>query len=240
MGLGLRLFAQLLPVAWPTSLRLRAHDQGSETSCCGRLRNATSRIVLARKTTVYTGLGFASSKRRSITVRQSISYNVIVCAIRKCNVNVSKMNPANSATMPSTTYKRTFPQVYTIGPNVRIITPPHRGVVVLEHILHTHTKIPIDSLDVADNTNLGNRSPPHGANANLTMVRDAGTTLLGSQHHIAMVPHHSYPSHVDVRLAYGKSLPAHSHLVSLSLIRPQNSNTSETAQVLCQNLVRMK
>ena len=182
-----------------------------------------------------------------LPIRKGVDYSPPKHFIqRDCLVNQKmqckciKMNPTNSATMPSTTYKRTSPQVYTIGPNVRIITPPHRRVVVLEHIRHIHTRIPIDPPDVADNTNVGNRSPPHGANANLTMVRDAGTTLLGSQHHIAMVPHHSYPSHVDVRLAYGKSLPAHSHLVSLSLIRPQDSSTSETAQVLCQNLVRMK
>ena len=138
MGLGLRLFAQLLSVAWPTSLRLRAHDHGSETSCCGRLRNATSRIVLARKTTVYNGTRICQFEKAfdysppEHFIQRDCLFN------QKCNVNASKINPANLATMPSTTYKRTSPQVMTIGPNVRIITPPHRGVVVLEHILVTY------------------------------------------------------------------------------------------------------
>ena len=84
------------------------------------------------------------------------------------------------------------------------------------------------------------RSPPHGANANLIMVRDAGTTLLGSQHPIAMIPHHSNPSHVDVRLAYGDSLPAHLHCMCPSLIHPDHARVSKVAQVLRQDLVCMK
>ena len=84
------------------------------------------------------------------------------------------------------------------------------------------------------------RSPPHGANANLIMVRDAGTTLLGSQHPITMIPHHSNPSHVDVRLAYGNSLPAHLHFMCPSLIHPDHARVSKVVQVHNQKPIRMK
>ena len=127
-NLGLRFS---LPAAWPTSPRFCVRKLAPKPVVVAVLGTSHAKIVLRSRSFKDTrGLGIANSKRRGyIPPEQYIDTNECKNVINvKCNVNTpSNKSQRMKCTQPSTTCKRTPPQVTQIAQRSYHHSPPQES-----------------------------------------------------------------------------------------------------------------